>query len=218
MKTNMETRKPRVLNFLSPEMEQQVVSFSEHMSVDKGVVLLEPGDRMDQVLFLVKGKVALYRTSATGRRHLMYTLNGACGCGLSMISAMLNRESVITAVVEEPAELFSLPVSQFSKFMQSNPDWTTFVLNIVEKQWIESLEMFDQVAFNSLEVRLTSYFQNYITHNVGLENASTVNKPHSQIANDLNASREAVSRVLKKMEQKGQLQLRHGAVELLMYH
>jgi CRP/FNR family transcriptional regulator len=46
------------------------------------------------------------------------------------------------------------------------------------------------------------------------QQATMLNISHQEIANELNTSREVVSRLLKKMEQKGMVNLHRNAIEL----
>ncbi len=212
----MEAFEPtRLLPFLSSEMELQLLGSSERMSFKKSSVLLKPGEHFDHVLFLLKGQVALHRTALSGRRYLMYRLNGACGCGLSMISALLQKSATITATVEEDADLLAIPTSLFMSFIRTNEAWSTYVMGVVHEQWLESLDMFDQFAFNSLEERLSNYFEDYRSSLGDIKDASRIKKSHADIASDLNVSREAVSRILKKMEREGLVILGHGSIEIL---
>jgi CRP/FNR family transcriptional regulator len=44
---------------------------------------------------------------------------------------------------------------------------------------------------------------------------SQLNLTHLEIADDLNSSREVISRLLKKMEQLGKIKLNRNAIELV---
>ncbi|WP_293563516.1 helix-turn-helix domain-containing protein, partial [Phaeodactylibacter sp.] len=46
-------------------------------------------------------------------------------------------------------------------------------------------------------------------------NSRTLNATHQEIAYDLNASREAISRLLKQLEKDGVVQLGRNRIELL---
>jgi CRP/FNR family transcriptional regulator len=46
-------------------------------------------------------------------------------------------------------------------------------------------------------------------------NESTIEISHQQIADELNSSREVISRLLKKMEQLGKLKLHRNAIEII---
>jgi len=132
-----------------------------------------------------------------------------------MISALLQKSATITATVEEDADLLAIPTSLFMSFIRTNEAWSTYVMGVVHEQWLESLDMFDQFAFNSLEERLSNYFEDYRSSLGDIKDASRIKKSHADIASDLNVSREAVSRILKKMEREGLVILGHGSIEIL---
>jgi CRP/FNR family transcriptional regulator len=62
-----------------------------------------------------------------------------------------------------------------------------------------------------MDERLEFYLKRY-TRETGKKNLELT---HQQIADDLNSSREVISRLLKKMEQLGKVKLHRNAIELL---
>ena len=69
----------------------------------------------------------------------------------------------------------------------------------------------DSVAFESLDTRLVRYLH---------EKSIALNDPHfhithQQIAQELNSSREAVSRLLKKMENNGSINLGRNNITVI---
>ena len=70
---------------------------------------------------------------------------------------------------------------------------------------------FDQVAFRQLDERLEFYLER-TQQNLG---TSILYLSHQQIATDLNTSREVISRLLKKLEQRGLILMHRNSIELL---
>jgi CRP/FNR family transcriptional regulator len=55
---------------------------------------------------------------------------------------------------------------------------------------------------------------NYLHKKAQAIHSKVINATHQEIAYDLNASREAVSRLLKQLENEGQLKLGRNKIEL----
>jgi CRP/FNR family transcriptional regulator len=72
------------------------------------------------------------------------------------------------------------------------------------------LSTIDSVAFRSMDERLEFYLKR--AKEVSGKNILDVS--HQQIAQELNSSREVISRLLKKMEQRGMVQLHRNAIEV----
>ena len=68
--------------------------------------------------------------------------------------------------------------------------------------------MIDNIAFRGLDDRMEKYLQS-LSQSTG---SHTLNFTHQQIADDLNVSREAVSRLLKKMENLGIVKLSRNQI------
>ena len=72
------------------------------------------------------------------------------------------------------------------------------------------LEKINDIAFENLEYRVSKYLeQTSLVHNNNI-----LNRKHFDIARDLKVSREAVSRILKKLEKEEVLSLGRNKIIL----
>lgn len=89
--------------------------------------------------------------------------------------------------------------------------WYYFTLETYRSRYEELLTLIDHIAFKGMDDRLFYYlrtqFQKLKTRELRLT--------HNDIAIDLNSSREVISRLLKKMEQRGDLVLHRNYLEWL---
>jgi CRP/FNR family transcriptional regulator len=69
----------------------------------------------------------------------------------------------------------------------------------------------DNIAFKAMDERLIFYLKKHKE----ATNSNKLNLSHQEIAIELNTSREVISRLLKKMEQRGLLILQRNQIELL---
>ncbi|MFX8875779.1 helix-turn-helix domain-containing protein, partial [Acinetobacter baumannii] len=69
----------------------------------------------------------------------------------------------------------------------------------------------DQIAFRNMDERLMFYLQKASEVN----HTHEIHLSHQQIAEELNSSREVISRLLKKMEQRGLVALQRNAITLI---
>jgi CRP/FNR family transcriptional regulator len=89
--------------------------------------------------------------------------------------------------------------------------WYHFVLSTYRNRFDELLTLIDQVAFRNMDERLEFYLKRHAKIN----NSNTIALSHQQIAEELNSSREVISRLLKKMEQRNMVILHRNAIELI---
>ncbi len=75
----------------------------------------------------------------------------------------------------------------------------------------ELLRTIDSIAFHRVDERLMKYLKD----KVALTGNVIINVSHQQIAEELNSSREVISRLLKQLEHNGGIRLGRNKIELL---
>ncbi|MBL7838105.1 MAG: Crp/Fnr family transcriptional regulator, partial [Bacteroidetes bacterium] len=132
-------------------------------------------------------------------------------CAISMICATKMETSKIMARVMEDAEVLMVPLNLMEKWMGEFKSWYEFVVTTYRNRFEELLTVLDQVAFRSMDERLEFYLKRHADNN----QSKIIPLSHQEIANELNSSREVISRLLKKMEQRGLVRLNRNNIELL---
>jgi CRP/FNR family transcriptional regulator len=96
--------------------------------------------------------------------------------------------------------------------MKDYKSWYQFVIESYRSRFEEVLNVLDSTVFKSMDERLLSYIREQSRQLRSRELKLT----HQEIATDLNSSREVISRLLKKMEQKGLVKLNRSYIEVLV--
>lgn len=174
-------------------------------------LLLQTGQYFRSTVLVVKGRVKLYREGTDGNEFFMYDLQPGDACALSMICAAKQESSKILGKAVEDSTVLMVPIGLMDEFMKRYPSWYYFVMETYRARFEELLEVIDSIAFNGLDVRLGFYLKKQ-GEQLALKQ---LNLTHQEIANDLNSSREVISRLLKKMEQRGEIRLHRNYIELL---
>jgi CRP/FNR family transcriptional regulator len=123
---------------------------------------------------------------------------------------MQSDTSEITAVAEEDCEILLIPISLMDTLFKNHRSWYQFVLQTYRSRFDEVLSVIDDVAFRNMDERLFFYLKRF-KEKTG---KTQLDLSHQQIAEDLNSSREVISRLLKKMEQRGELILHRNMIEI----
>ena len=92
--------------------------------------------------------------------------------------------------------------------MNKYKSWYQFVIASYRNRFEELLKTIDAIAFTGMDERLEYYLKKQVEK---LGNQLTIT--HQEIANDLNSSREVISRLLKKMEAKNWLTIHRNSIE-----
>ncbi len=164
---------------------------------------MRTGQYFKYTLLIARGKVKLYREGDDGEEAYIYTLQAGNACAFSMICNTRQQTSEITAIALEDTTAIMVPIQLMDNLMQQYKSWYYFVIDNYRSRFEELLTVLDSVIFKGMDQRLEFYLKNQVKSRGTGKLAMT----HSEIANDLNTSREVVSRLLKKMEQDKKIQL-----------
>ena len=109
--------------------------------------------------------------------------------------------SRVYAVAEEDSEVLLIPVSVVHDWLIQFPEINRLFYHEYDKRFSDVMNMVNDAVFHRLDKRVL----NYIRHQISLTGNNPVRLTHREIASNLGTSREVVSRVLKKMENEGEI-------------
>jgi CRP/FNR family transcriptional regulator len=203
---------PEELMQMFPMFEKDLATYlssiGEIRVFNEGEMLMKTGQFFKSAVLIIRGHVKLYREGEEGNEFFMYYLDPGDACALSMICATRNQASSIMAVADEETEVILIPIQFMDKLMRDFRSWYYFVLETYRNRIEELLSVIDNVAFKNMDERLVWYLKRQAE-----KYGNSMNIKHQQIANDLNTSREVVSRLLKKMEKEGMLTLNRNLID-----
>jgi CRP/FNR family transcriptional regulator, anaerobic regulatory protein len=163
---------------------------------EEGEVMMRTGQYFKSTLIILDGTVKLYREGEEGEEFFLYFLEKGNACALSLICATKSEASEIKAKAVTTVRALTIPIEHMDHLMTNYRNWYYFVLDTYRSRYEELLQVIDQVAFKSMDQKLEFYLKRQFR----TLSKKTVVITHHQIAEDLNSSREVISRLLKKME------------------
>lgn len=200
---------------LFPGFEKDLVadleSKAELREIPENETLMRTGQYFKNTMIIVEGLVKVYREDEQGNEFFMYYLEPGQACALSMVCATKAETSQIMAKTVKPTTVLSIPLQYMDEWMTRYKSWYQFVLETYRSRFEELLVTLDHVAFRAMDERLEFYLKK---HQQTLK-SNLIEISHQQIADELNSSREVISRLLKKLEQRGQVILHRNAVEII---
>ncbi len=209
----MET-KTFSLNKLFPDLEPALISElgvkgTTHL-FPAGSTLIRKGQYFKSAILVLDGLLKVYREDEEGDEFFIYYLEGGQACSLSMVCDSKQEMSEIMAVTVKDTQVLTIPFQLTDEWMLKYKGWNNFVLATYRKRFEELLVTLDHVAFRNMDERLEFYLKRQAE-----KMGSHMPLTHQQIADDLNSSREVISRLLKKMEKDKRLILNRNSVEWL---
>jgi CRP/FNR family transcriptional regulator len=173
--------------------------------------LLREGDYVKVVPLVLEGSVKVIRMDDSGREILLYHISVGESCALS-ISAVLNFDkSKALAITEEPTLALIVPADKVREWMYTYRSWNKFVLGLYQQRFGELIDLFDELAFKNMDIRLISKLKEKLEN----RRSGMVTLTHQQLANELGTAREVVSRLLKQLEKQGYLINHRGKIEII---
>lgn len=188
----------------------EIESKAEFRMFEPNEVLMRKGQYIRSTMLILTGLVKVYREDDEGNEFLMYYLKPGEACALSLVCAARHEASPIMAKTVTTTEVLMVPVEVMSEWMGKYKSWYQFVIETYRNRFDELLATIDSIAFRSLDERL----EFYLHRAKQVEGVNTIEVSHQEIAQELNTSREVISRLLKKMEQRGKVKLSRNAIEI----
>ncbi|MFV8327981.1 Crp/Fnr family transcriptional regulator [Flavobacterium sp. ZS1P14] len=201
----------KIFPSFTTELVKDIAANATIQSFKVGDVIMRTGQYIKNTALVTSGKVKIYREDENGGEFFMYYLQPGQACAISMICATKNEKSQIMAKVVEDVELIMIPLPLMDKWMMQHRSWYEFVIGTYRSRFEEVLEVIDSVAFRAMDERLEFYLKRH----ADACRCKDLKLSHQEIASELNTSREVISRLLKKMEQRGLVNLQRNNIELL---
>ena len=200
---------------LFPQFEPELMEILDTNAIERsfhgGEEIVRTGQYIKSTVLVLSGRIKIYRQNDEGSEFLIYYLGPGEACAVSLICALQSQTSEITAKAVEDTEVLMLPVQLMDELMIKFKSWSHFVIQTYRNRFDEMLTVIDNIAFKNMDERLEFYLKRSKSASGNL----VVNLTHQEIADDLNSSREVISRLLKKMEQLGKIKLNRNSIEMI---
>jgi CRP/FNR family transcriptional regulator len=202
---------PRTFPAFEKELQHEIQEQGEIRFFKTDEQLMRTGQYFRSTMLILNGLVKIYREDDDGNEFFMYYLQPGQACALSMVCAAEHMKSAIMAKAVKDTEIIAIPLEYMEEWMGKYKSWSQFVITTYRSRFEELLSTIDHIAFRGMDERLEFYLKKH-QETLG---TNLIPLNHQEIANELNSSREVISRLLKKMEQFGKVKLNRNAIEII---
>jgi len=192
-------------------LKDEVSTFGQLKKFTAGSVILQEDSFIKAIPLVLNGSLKVLRTDSDGHEILLYYITPGESCIMSFLGGIHNETSKVKAIVEEDAEILFIPVEKASEWVKKFPEWSDFIFRLYHKRFEELLTAVNAIAFQKLDTRLLQLLK----QKSELYQSKEIKVTHQQLADELGTAREAVSRVMKQMENEGLVQLSRNKITLL---
>ncbi len=196
--------------FSDPELNSEIEKNAKRKVIPKGTVLIKPGDEIIFIPIVVKGSIRIIRQDMDGQEVFLYHLYPGQTCAMSLTCCQSGKKSMIRAVAEDDAEIIQIPI-RLTEDWYKYPEWKAYISNNYNNRFAELMQVIDLIAFSNMDKQLLHYLE----ERSKALNTRVLEITHQEIADELHAHREAISRLLRTMEQKKMVRLGRNNIEVL---
>jgi CRP/FNR family transcriptional regulator len=200
---------------LFPEFEPALWASIEQegtlKEIPAGNIIMRTGQFIRSTVLVLEGLIKVYRTDDDGNEFFMYHLGPGQACALSMTCAIGQQTSQISAKTSKDSVVLQIPIEKMDEWMGEYRSWYQFVVQTYRSRFDELLQTLDSIAFRHMDERIEFYLKRH-RDRLGTH---VIPVTHQEIAQELNSSREVISRLLKKLAERGKIKLSRYHIEIL---
>ena len=192
------------------ELFKEIVSVAEYKKAKEGEELINIGSYIKFMPLIISGAIKILREDEQGDELALYFIEQGDTCALTITCCLGHTKSNIRAVAETETELLLIPIRKIGEWMNTYKSWQSFILQSYHERMQELLLAIDTIAFLNMEERLFKYLREKAIIN----KSEIISVTHKEISNDLHTSRVVISRLLKALENKGDIRLNRNQITI----
>ncbi|WP_438972313.1 Crp/Fnr family transcriptional regulator [Polaribacter sp.] len=181
-----------------------------YKDLPEGFKMMEIGDYVRSMPLLISGAIKILREDNDGDELLLYFLERGDTCAMTLTCCLGQTKSEIRAIAEKDTTLVMVPIEKMEQWSEKYKSWRKFVFESYYSRLNELFATIDSIAFLNMDERLLKYLQ----EKSRISETKTVYNTHQEIAYELHSSRVVISRLLKKLENLGKIELHRSYILL----
>ena len=195
--------------FPEKKLQEEIIEQGRLKIFQKGETIVREGQFVKILPIVVSGSLRVYQTRAE-REILLYYVEPAQTCMMSLSACFFNNESPSNAVAADQTEVLAIPANYITKWQKEYASWNNFVIRTFRNRYDELLNTFESVAFDNIDIRVMEYLRSKVEK----QQAGNIKISHQELANELGTTRVVVSRILKQFEMDKLVELNRGSISV----
>ncbi|KQT16497.1 Crp/Fnr family transcriptional regulator [Chryseobacterium sp. Leaf404] len=192
--------------FLGADFLKEIRKHAVVTQIKAKTEIVREGQKNKFIPFVIKGSVRVF-TLNDGRELIYYYVRENDSCMMTFSSIFTTGISRVYAVAEEDSEVLLIPADIMQNWLVQFPAINKIFFLEYDRRFTDVMNMVNEAVFHRLDKRILSY----IKQQIAITGNHPIKLTHREIATNLGTSREVVSRVLKKIENEGEIsQSREG--------
>ncbi len=193
---------------LEAPLYEEMQQHGQIREVKAGSTLLSIGQPIRATMLVLEGIIKLYQEDDEGNEFFIYNINPGQACAVSMVCTYQHETSQVLARALTDVVLLTIPLPYMEQWLVQYKSWHAFVIRTYRTRYDELLRTINEIAFKNMDERLEFYMLRQVK-----QLGPHIRLTQQEIANDLNSSREVISRLMKKMERNGWIVIHRNSFE-----
>lgn len=203
-----------LLPFIRFFQSKERILFFENMQLmtfEKNQNIIDDNMTCQNLFFVRKGSIRVYRLSEEGNEITMYRIGKGETCLLTLACIIGHSDFEGFAVVEEDVDLITIPSDIFEELFSSNSQFRHYFIQLLLEKMKNLMILTEEIAFHGINKRVAKH----LLWNAETSGILKIKTTHEAIAFELGTAREVVSRMLKEFEKKRIVNLSRGSIEII---
>jgi len=198
-----------VLDIRDEQFLKDFNAISMLISKHKGEILFLEGKEGEELFFVIRGAIKLFKTNRDGRE---ITINIAqSGELFAEIVLFLENRYPVSAMAIEDSLLLSINAFKMFEKIKENPEFAMKLLGMFAKRLSFLTEKIKEISIEDARDRLYNYLKKQSDSN----NTVILNLPKKEISSNIGISPETFSRALKKLSEDGYISIDGKTIKIL---
>ena len=192
------------------KLQNEICNYGVLKYAEPDQIISEIRRELKFIPIIISGIVKVMRRDGKGNGILLHYLSENQISAILVTYALENKKSEIRLKATSNVMYIAVPSKIVNSWFLKFNSWRSFYLKANQQQTSFLIENINDIAFENLEFRVSKYLEQTSL----MYNDNTIALKHFDIARDLKVSREAVSRILKKLEKEEILSLGRNKITL----
>ncbi len=198
-----------VLDIKDDRFLKDLNAISMLVSKRKGEILFLEGDKGEDLYFVLKGAVKIFKTNSEGKE---ITINIAQeGELFAEIVLFLKNTYPVSAMAIENSLLLAIDSKRMFDKIKENPEFAMKFLGLFAKRLNYLTEKVKELSIDDAKERLLGYLNRRDKGDGVVE----IKLPKKEISSSIGVSPETFSRILKKLSEEGAISIEGKVIKLL---
>ncbi|MBK6629409.1 MAG: Crp/Fnr family transcriptional regulator [Flavobacteriales bacterium] len=196
--------------FKTAQLQRELDRSAAKRTFTSGSELMRSGDRVSHVPIVVTGTIRVLMKNDNGLERYLYHIFPGETCAMAIHSCQQHVGSIVRAVVDGEAELRMVPAHCMAEWMKY-PEWSAYINAAQAHRFGDLLQVVEYAVFKKLDDQLW----HYLIQRAKAAGSQELHITQELIAAELGTSREAITRRLLLMQERGIITVGRKCIRVL---